>query len=87
MVKIASGNQRLLGELIPPAKRTFILLLCDLEDKFRATAEAGYDGVSLILNNIERYLGQKHSSEEMVSLLDKYQIPVSEFGYTFEWHY
>jgi hypothetical protein len=87
MVKIAIGDQRLLGELISPAKRPFILLLCDLEDKFRATAEAGYDRVSLILNNIERYLEQKHSSEEIVSLLDKYQIPVSEFGYTFEWHY
>ena len=87
MVKLSILDARLLGELIPSAKRTFTLLLCDLEDKIRAAAEAGYDGVGLNSFDIDRYLGQKHSSEEMVSLLDKYQIPISELACPVEWHY
>jgi len=86
MVKIAIQDARLLGELIPPAERTFTLLLCDAEDKIRAAAEAGYDGVALIASEIERYVRQ-HSSEEMVSLLDKYQISVSEIACPVDWHY
>jgi len=92
MEKIAILDQRLLGESIPPAAKgppggTFTLLLCDLEDQIRAAAEAGYDGVGLSSYDIERYLRQNHSSEEMVSLLDKYRIPVSQISCIVEWHY
>jgi len=81
------STQKLSREIIAPAERAFTLLLCDLEDLIRAAAEAGYDGVGLSSSEIERYLGQKHSSEELVSLPDKYQIPVSEVCCIVEWNY
>ena len=87
MMKISLVDSRGLGELIPPAERDFTLVECNVEDKIRAAAEAGFNGVGLNGVDINKHLSQGHSIEDIVPLLDKYGIPVSEIAFSAEFKY
>jgi sugar phosphate isomerase/epimerase len=87
MTKISLVDSRGLGELIPQAERDFTLVECNVEDKIRAAAEAGFSGVGLNGVDINKHLSQGHSIGDIVPLLDKYGIPVSEIAFSAEFKY
>jgi sugar phosphate isomerase/epimerase len=57
----------------------------DLEEKFKITKEAGFDGIDLMDSAIEIWLNQGHTLEELSKLPKKYDLPVYHIGYLSEW--
>lgn len=86
-LKISIIDQRIIGQLIPAAKRNFSMVESTLEDKIRAAAEAGYDGVGLREEDIEEYFRQRHTMKDIGLLLEEYAIPVNEVDFDSGWQY
>lgn len=58
---------------------------CSFEDRVKAAKEAGYEGIGLRTENYVDALNEGLFDEDLLSILDKYDILVTEVEYIVQW--
>lgn len=58
---------------------------CKFEDRCKAASEAGYDGIGLRAETYTDALNEGLTDEDLIAILDKYQIRCTEVEYIVQW--